>query len=64
MDSTISPRLSIVVPVRNEAPNILPLLEEIEAACGKVGSYEVVYVDDPEQTADFVVTIGSKSKLR
>jgi glycosyltransferase involved in cell wall biosynthesis len=46
MDSTISPRLSIVVPVRNEAPNILPLLEEIEAACGKVGSYEVVYVDD------------------
>jgi glycosyltransferase involved in cell wall biosynthesis len=46
MDSTISPRLSIVVPVRNEAPNILPLLEEIEAACGKVESYEVVYVDD------------------
>lgn len=43
-------QLSIVVPVRNEAENILPLLAEIHAALagtpGKPGDYEVVYVDD------------------
>jgi glycosyltransferase involved in cell wall biosynthesis len=40
------PRLSIVVPVRNEAENILPLLEEIENACAGLAPYEVLYVDD------------------
>lgn len=39
------PLLSVVVPVRNEAPNIQPLIEEIHAALqGLV--YEIVYVDD------------------
>jgi dolichol-phosphate mannosyltransferase len=41
-----TPRLTIVVPVRNEALNILPLLEEIEAACAGLQPIEVVYVDD------------------
>jgi glycosyltransferase involved in cell wall biosynthesis len=40
------PRISIVVPVRNEALNIRPLLEEIEAACASLAPIEVVYVDD------------------
>jgi dolichol-phosphate mannosyltransferase len=40
-------QLSIVVPVRNEADNILPLLAEIHAALeGRPGEFEVVYVDD------------------
>ncbi len=39
------PLLSVVVPVRNEGPNILPLLGEIEAALASV-PFEVVYVDD------------------
>ncbi len=38
--------LSIVVPVRNEAENILPLLAEIHAALENQGEFEVVYVDD------------------
>jgi len=38
--------LSIVVPVRNEQDNVLPLLEEIHAAMGEGGDYEIVYVDD------------------
>jgi len=38
--------LSVVVPVKNEAENILPLLDEIHGALqGKV-EFEVVYVDD------------------
>ena len=39
-------QLSIVVPVRNEAENILPLLAEIHAALENQGEFEVVYVDD------------------
>ncbi len=43
-------QLSIVVPVRNEADNILPLLAEIHSAlAGKAagqGEFEVIYVDD------------------
>lgn len=39
-------QLSIVVPVRNEAENILPLLAEIHAALEDGDEFEVVYVDD------------------
>ena len=41
-----SPRLSIVVPVKNEAGNIAGLVAEIEAACGALAPFEVIYVDD------------------
>ena len=39
-------QLSIVVPVRNEQDNILPLLEEIHAALENLAEFEVIYVDD------------------
>jgi glycosyltransferase involved in cell wall biosynthesis len=38
--------VSIVVPVRNEADNILPLIEEISAALDGRRDYEIVYVND------------------
>lgn len=41
-----SPLLSIVVPVRNEGPNIAPLIAEIRAAVAGLAPYEIVYVDD------------------
>lgn len=44
-DLAAPPLLSVVIPVRNEAPNIAPLVEEIEAALGAV-PHEIVYVDD------------------
>lgn len=40
------PRVSVVVPVRNEAGNIGPLVEEIAASLAEAGAFEVVYVDD------------------
>ncbi|HWG04822.1 MAG TPA: glycosyltransferase family 2 protein [Beijerinckiaceae bacterium] len=40
------PRLTIVVPVRNEAGNIAPLVAEIEKAAAGLGAFEIVYVDD------------------
>lgn len=41
-----TPRISVVVPVRNEAGNIEPLIAEIAAACAVLAPFEVVYVDD------------------
>ena len=38
--------LSVVVPVKNEAENIAPLVAEIRAALDGVAAYEIVYVDD------------------
>lgn len=43
---TTAPTVSIVVPVRNEANNIAPLIEEIAAALDGRWDYEIVYVDD------------------
>jgi dolichol-phosphate mannosyltransferase len=40
-----APLISVVVPVRNEAPNIAPLIAEIRAALRGV-AHEIVYVDD------------------
>jgi dolichol-phosphate mannosyltransferase len=39
-------KISIVVPVHNEAGNIFPLIEEIEAAMTQAEAYEIIYVDD------------------
>lgn len=44
-DAAVPPVLSVVIPVRNEAPNIAPLVAEIEAALAGV-PHEIIYVDD------------------
>jgi glycosyltransferase involved in cell wall biosynthesis len=38
--------LSVVIPVKNEAGNIAPLVAEIAAALDEIAGYEIVYVDD------------------
>ncbi|HVJ52598.1 MAG TPA: glycosyltransferase family 2 protein [Aliidongia sp.] len=38
--------LSVVIPVRNEALNIAPLVAEIHAALDPVVPFEIIYVDD------------------
>lgn len=46
--------VSIVVPVRNEAENIAPLVTEIAAALGDRWAFEIIYVNDgsTDATAD------------
>ncbi|MGY3233337.1 MULTISPECIES: glycosyltransferase family 2 protein [unclassified Bradyrhizobium] len=44
--SSSQPSVSIVVPVRNEADNIAPLIEEIAAALDGRWAYEIIYVND------------------
>src|SRR5258708_16621012 len=41
-----APAVSIVVPVRNEADNVGPLLEEIVRALEGRWAYEVIFVND------------------
>jgi dolichol-phosphate mannosyltransferase len=40
------PAVSVVVPVKNEAGNIAPLIDEIVAALGAGARFEIVYVND------------------
>jgi dolichol-phosphate mannosyltransferase len=59
--------VSIVVPVRNEAENIAPVIGEIAAALDGRWNYEIIYVDDgstdatPERLAS---AIKSRPNLR
>lgn len=45
LDPDTPPVVSVVIPVRNEAPNIAPLVAEIEAALDGT-PHEIIYVDD------------------
>ncbi len=46
MSANDNPAVSVVVPVRNEAGNIAPLIAEIAAALDGKWRFEVVYVND------------------
>jgi len=45
------PTLAVVVPVHDEADNIVPLIAEIRAALAGGDSFEIVYVDDASTDA-------------
>jgi glycosyltransferase involved in cell wall biosynthesis len=56
----VTPELCVIVPVKNEAGNIAPLVAEIEQAlAGRV--FEIVYVDDgsDDATADELAGLAS-----
>jgi dolichol-phosphate mannosyltransferase len=55
--------VSIVVPVRNEAGNIAPLIAEIAAALDGQWAYEIIYVNDGSTDAT-AERLGEQMKLR
>jgi dolichol-phosphate mannosyltransferase len=54
--------VSVVVPVRNEAENIAPLIAEIAAALDRRWRYEIIYVDDgsTDATAERIAGIRTQ----
>ena len=54
--------VSVVVPVRNEAENVSPLIAEIAAALDGRWQYEIIYVNDgsTDPTSDRLATIMSQ----
>jgi dolichol-phosphate mannosyltransferase len=59
--------VSIVVPVRNEAENVAPLIAEIAAALDGRWPYEIIYVNDgsTDATGERLVSVmKSRSNLR
>ncbi len=44
--SELTPTISIVIPAKNEAENIRPLITEIQTAMADRDDYELIYVDD------------------
>jgi len=52
------PAVAVVVPVRNEADNIAPLVTEIAAALNGHWSFEVVYVNDGSSDRTEAVLLG------
>ena len=55
--STSNPAVSVVIPVRNEAGNVTPVVAEIAAALEGRWRYEVVYVNDGSRD-------GTEAELR
>jgi dolichol-phosphate mannosyltransferase len=64
---TAAVAVSIVVPVRNEADNVAPLIAEIAAALDRRWAYEIIYVDDGSTDATgerLAVVMQQRGNLR
>jgi len=57
-------QISVVIPVRNEEENILPLIEEINVALDGINEHEIIVVDDgsDDRTQDVLIKAQKKHK--
>ena len=62
MPDTISPAVSVVVPVRNEAENVGPLADEIAAALSGRWNFELIYVNDGSSDGTEAALIALKAE--
>jgi len=62
-----SPQISLVIPALNEAPNLPPLMEQIDAALReRDGGYEVIVVDDNsrDNTNEVAAELATRYPMR
>lgn len=57
-------KISIVVPVHNEADNIVSLIEEIVASMSQAEAYEIIYVDDGSNDDTAAVLKQTQQKVK
>ena len=59
LDGSVAPWLSVVVPLKNEAENVVFVAEGIAAACTDLAPFEIVFVDDgsTDDTAHRVIAL-------
>jgi dolichol-phosphate mannosyltransferase len=55
--------LSVVIPVKDEADNIVPLADEIRAALDGLVEYEIIFVDDGSVDGTATVILGLQSSM-
>ncbi len=56
-------RVSVVVPVKDEAENVAPLVREIVSAVQSEGPYEIIFVDDGSTDETVSVLTGLKAEI-
>jgi dolichol-phosphate mannosyltransferase len=67
LENEAPPAVSVIVPVKNEAGNIAPLIDEIVAALGAGARFEIVYVNDGSTDgteAELAALMSSRAWLR
>lgn len=57
-------KISIIVPVYNEADNIISLIDEIVAAMNQAEAYEIIYVDDGSNDDTAAVLKQAQQNIR
>jgi dolichol-phosphate mannosyltransferase len=58
---TAGPEVSVVVPVKDEVENAVPLLNEICAALRGKASFEVLFIDDGSSDGTVAALTAAKS---
>ena len=67
LENEALPAVSVIVPVKNEAGNIAPLIDEIVAALGAGARFEIIYVNDGSTDgteAELAALMASRPWLR
>jgi dolichol-phosphate mannosyltransferase len=56
-------KISVVIPVCNEADNVGPLALEIQAALAASGPFEIIFIDDGSTDATVATVIATRSQV-
>jgi dolichol-phosphate mannosyltransferase len=56
-------KISVVIPVCNEADNVGPLALEIQAALAASGPFEIIFIDDGSTDATVATVVSTRSQV-